>query len=170
MTMSPADLAKRRRRLKFFNSAVCALGVLVSIYAYVVETRFEHDPKYQPMCDISPHVSCTKAFNSRYGKGLGLVQRFVGADSVLVQPNSVYGVLHYSLVFVSGMLEGKPWKMVHLGLCALATVMSFYLAYILYLLRDICVVCVATYVCNFLLLAGSVSSWKLPAVRAKKKE
>lgn len=169
--MSPTDVAKRRRRLKFFNSAVCVCGVLISIYAYVVETRFERDPKYQPMCDISPHLSCTKAFNSRYGKGLGLVQRVVGPDSVLVQPNSVYGVLHYSLVFLSGMADGKRWKMVHLGLCALATVMSFYLAYILYLLRDICVVCVATYVCNFLLLGGSVRSWKLPAaVRAKKKE
>lgn len=71
----------------------------------------------------------------------------------------------------AGMADGKRWKMVHLGLSALATLMSFYLAYILYLLHDICVVCVATYVCNFLLLGGSVRSWKLPAaVRAKKKE
>lgn len=158
-----------RRRLKLFNAVVCSLGVLVSVYAYVVETRAEHDPKYVPMCDISPHVSCTVAFNSRYGKGMGLLQRFVSADSTLVQPNSVYGILFYFIVFLCGMPDGKRWDKVHFVLCVLPNIASVYLAYILYfILYDLCVVCVTTYVLNALLLAGSICRQKADNGKAKK--
>uniref|UniRef100_A0A224Z3R9 vitamin-K-epoxide reductase (warfarin-sensitive) n=1 Tax=Rhipicephalus zambeziensis TaxID=60191 RepID=A0A224Z3R9_9ACAR len=104
--MLPANPQARRSRLKIFNAVVCVVGVVVSVYAYVVETRAEEDPKYSPMCDLSPNVSCTKAFNSEYGKGMGLLQRFVGNDSVLVQPNSVYGIIFYVTVLICGMLNG----------------------------------------------------------------
>lgn len=168
LNMLPANPQARRSRLKIFNAVVCLLGVLVSVYAYIVETRAEEDPKYAPMCDLSPNVSCTKAFNSAYGKGLGLLQRFVGSDSVLVQPNSVYGIIFYVTVLICGMFDGSRWDKLHFILCILSNITSVYLAYILYfVLYDLCVVCVTTYVCNALLLIGS---WIRPsAVVAKPK-
>ncbi|KAK8777929.1 hypothetical protein V5799_020725 [Amblyomma americanum] len=168
--MLPANPPARRRCLKLFNAVVCSLGVLVSVYAYVVETRAEHDPKYAPMCDISPRVSCTVAFNSRYGKGMGLFQRFVSADSILIQPNSVYGIIFYAIVFICGMPDGKRWDQVHFALCVLSNITSVYLAYILYfILYDLCVVCVTTYVCNALLLAGSICRKRVDVDKSKKK-
>lgn len=46
-------------------AAVSALGVLISIYAFHVETRHEEDPNYEALCDISERVSCTKVFSSK---------------------------------------------------------------------------------------------------------
>lgn len=166
--MLPANLQARRRRLKIYNTVVCFLGVLVSVYAYIVETRAEHDPKYAPMCDLSPNVSCTKAFNSSYGKGLGLLQRFVGSDSILVQPNSVYGIIFYCTVLICGMFDGRRWDKLCLALCILSNITSVYLAYLLYfVLYSLCVVCVTTYVCNALLLVGSIYRLSAADVKAK---
>lgn len=43
---------------------LCLLGIGISYYAYVVETNKEKNQDYQPLCDISEHVSCSKAFMS----------------------------------------------------------------------------------------------------------
>ena len=41
------------------------IGVLLSYYTLIIEIAHERDEKSAPMCDISEHVSCTKAFLSR---------------------------------------------------------------------------------------------------------
>lgn len=43
----------------------CVVGLALSYYAYYVETSKEKDSNYEPLCDISEHVSCTKAFMSK---------------------------------------------------------------------------------------------------------
>lgn len=43
----------------------CLIGALLSYYAYTVEVKAEADHSYQAMCDISEHISCTKAFSSK---------------------------------------------------------------------------------------------------------
>jgi vitamin-K-epoxide reductase (warfarin-sensitive) len=43
---------------------MCFFGMGLSYYAYVVETSKEHDADYVAMCDISEHMSCSKAFMS----------------------------------------------------------------------------------------------------------
>jgi Vitamin K epoxide reductase family. len=45
-------------------TVVCLIGFALSYYAYVVETHKEHDESYEAMCDISEHMSCSKAFTS----------------------------------------------------------------------------------------------------------
>lgn len=62
-------------------------------------------------------ISCTKVFMSEYGKGfglfvcqndkinvknlsLGLLQKIFGDDSPLVQPNSIYGLIFYSIIML----------------------------------------------------------------------
>ncbi|KAJ8935230.1 hypothetical protein NQ314_012926 [Rhamnusium bicolor] len=77
----------------------CLIGLGLSLYAYTVELQVEMDDKYQPMCDIHPHVSCSKAFKSDYGKGMGIF----GKDSVLHKPNSLFGLMFYSMIATLGM-------------------------------------------------------------------
>ena len=41
------------------------LGLLLSIYAYYVEEKYEKDSNYKPICDIDPdRISCTKVLTS----------------------------------------------------------------------------------------------------------
>lgn len=52
------------RNMNIAISAAVILGFAVSFYAYKVERMTENDPSYEAVCDISEHVSCTKAFSS----------------------------------------------------------------------------------------------------------
>lgn len=59
---------KSHRATCYRNSlaAVSAVGVLISIYAFHVESRHEQDNTYEALCDISERVSCTKVFSSKW--------------------------------------------------------------------------------------------------------
>lgn len=46
--------------------AVCAAGILLSIYAYHVEREKERDPEHRALCDLGPWVKCSAALASRY--------------------------------------------------------------------------------------------------------
>lgn len=134
----------------FFVQILCVVGVVVSLYAYYVETKAEADDGYEAMCDLSETISCTKVFTSEYGKGFGLIQMVVGDDSPLVQPNSVYGLIFYTTVFLLG-LAGQN------DLCFYFAVVSclgsIYLACILvFVLQDTCIVCISMYIINILML------------------
>ena len=43
----------------------CVVGILVSAYAYYVETSKEKDDSFQALCDINAKVSCSKVFTSK---------------------------------------------------------------------------------------------------------
>ncbi|XP_065447572.1 vitamin K epoxide reductase complex subunit 1-like [Chrysemys picta bellii] len=45
---------------------LCALGLVLSVYALHVESSRERDPGYRAMCDLSPSVSCSKVFTSSH--------------------------------------------------------------------------------------------------------
>lgn len=76
----------------------CMIGVLFSIYALNIEMHAESDSSYEALCDISEHVSCTKVFTSKYGKGFGIIGPIFGEKSILNQPNPLYGIFFYSLI------------------------------------------------------------------------
>lgn len=132
---------------------LCVFGFILSIYALHVELSRESNPDYRAMCDLGEHVSCSKVFTSRWGRGFGLVQIFVGQDSPLNQPNSVLGILFYSLQLGLG-LSLSPKAAAFLVFASWVSVAgSLYLASILlFVLGDFCMVCVSTYVVNFALL------------------
>ncbi|XP_054108442.2 vitamin K epoxide reductase complex subunit 1-like protein 1 isoform X1 [Callithrix jacchus] len=44
--------------------AVCAAGILLSIYAYHVEREKERDPEHRALCDLGPWVKCSAALAS----------------------------------------------------------------------------------------------------------
>ena len=45
---------------------LCALGMVLSIYSVYVEVLVERMPGYQALCDISPTMSCSRVFSSRF--------------------------------------------------------------------------------------------------------
>ncbi|XP_061562300.1 vitamin K epoxide reductase complex subunit 1 [Phycodurus eques] len=132
---------------------LCVFGLILSVYALHVELSREHDPDYRAMCDLGESVSCSKVFTSRWGRGFGLVQFFVAQDSPLNQPNSVLGIIFYTLQLGLGLLLSKK-AAVFLVLSSWVSVAgSIYLASILaFVLGDFCMVCVSTYIVNFVLL------------------
>ncbi|XP_015922892.1 vitamin K epoxide reductase complex subunit 1 [Parasteatoda tepidariorum] len=150
--------------LKFIQVAtgiLCISGLILSIYAYHVETKKEEDENYTAMCDISEHMSCTAAFSSKYGKGFGLLQHVLGENSILVQPNSVYGIMFYlGFIPISEVRNLTVSRLIILVAC-ISNACSVYLAYILmFILYDFCVVCVTTYLLNALLLICSIFRYR----------
>jgi len=133
-----------------------AIGLALSLYALYVEYRASNDETYEAVCDISDQISCSKVFLSEYGKVfsyLGVVPK----DSLLDQPNALYGCVYYVLfAFVHFFYRKTPvGQLILQFLTTVSLVLCAYLAYLLtYVLRDKCIVCFATYVCNFVLFLG----------------
>ncbi|XP_024427047.3 vitamin K epoxide reductase complex subunit 1-like protein 1 [Desmodus rotundus] len=133
--------------------AVCAAGILLSIYAYHVEREKERDPEHRALCDLGPWVKCSAALASRWGRGFGLLGSIFGKDGVLNQPNSVFGLIFYILQLLLGMTASAVAALILMTSSIVSVVGSLYLAYILYfVLKEFCIICVITYVLNFILL------------------
>ncbi|OCT95078.1 vitamin K epoxide reductase complex subunit 1-like protein 1 [Xenopus laevis] len=133
--------------------AVCVLGIVLSIYAFHVEREKERDPGYKAICDFNEWVHCSTVLSSRWGRGFGMLGSIFGKDSLINQPNSVFGLVFYLLQMVLGMTVSAVAALVLMTSSIVSVVGSVYLAYILYfVLKDFCVICVITYLLNFILL------------------
>uniref|UniRef100_A0A665UN05 vitamin-K-epoxide reductase (warfarin-sensitive) n=1 Tax=Echeneis naucrates TaxID=173247 RepID=A0A665UN05_ECHNA len=132
---------------------LCVFGLMLSVYALHVELSRESDPDYRAMCDLGESVSCSKVFTSRWGRGFGLVQFFVAQDSPLNQPNSLLGIIFYTLQMALGLSLSKKAALFLVFSSWVSVAGSLYLASILaFVLGDFCMVCVSTYIINFALL------------------
>ncbi|TSK14507.1 Vitamin K epoxide reductase complex subunit 1-like protein 1 [Bagarius yarrelli] len=132
---------------------LCVLGLILSVYALHVELSRESDPDYRAMCDLAESVSCSKVFTSRWGRGFGLVQLFAEKDSILNQPNSVLGIIFYTLQLGLGQMMSSTAATYLVMGSWVSVAGSIYLASILvFVLGDFCMVCVSTYIINFALL------------------
>ncbi|XP_017776325.1 PREDICTED: vitamin K epoxide reductase complex subunit 1-like protein 1 [Nicrophorus vespilloides] len=128
----------------------CILGLALSIYAFFVESMAERDDDYRAMCDLSEHMSCTKVFKSDYARGFGIFGRLFGKESFFNKPNSLTGILSYSLLATLAQSNSLLMTKISYAMIVLSNLMSVYLAYVLYfILYDLCVVCVSMYVVNF---------------------
>uniref|UniRef100_UPI003AAAAEAA vitamin K epoxide reductase complex subunit 1 n=1 Tax=Centroberyx gerrardi TaxID=166262 RepID=UPI003AAAAEAA len=138
------------RKMRIF---LCVFGLILSVYALHVELSRERNPEYRAMCDLGESVSCSKVFTSRWGRGFGLVQFFVDQDSALNQPNSVLGIIFYTLQLGLGLSVCKRAALFLVFSSWVSVAGSLYLAAILtFVLGDFCMVCVSTYIVNFALL------------------
>ncbi|KAK3915877.1 Vitamin K epoxide reductase complex subunit 1-like protein 1 [Frankliniella fusca] len=136
---------------------LCAAGVGASYYSVFVEKALEQNEKYQALCDINEQVSCTKVFGTKYAKGFGVVGKYLGEKHILNQPNGVYGIVFYALLAFLSLVNISFLVNIQLLLAFLSNGMSVYLGYLLvYVIKSICVVCVATYVINFLILVFTI--------------
>ncbi|XP_076844002.1 vitamin K epoxide reductase complex subunit 1 [Brachyhypopomus gauderio] len=135
------------------RAVLCCLGIVLSVYALHVELSRESNPEYRAFCDLAESVSCSKVFTSRWGRGFGLLQVFIAKDSALNQPNSLLGIVFYTVQLGLGQMASRKAAQVLVMMSWLSTLGSVYLAAILVLvLGDFCVVCVSTYLINFALL------------------
>ncbi|KAJ8043613.1 Vitamin K epoxide reductase complex subunit 1-like protein 1 [Holothuria leucospilota] len=140
---------------------LCIAGIGLSLYAFNVETKKESDKDYTAMCDIGDRISCSKVFTSKYGRGFGLIEPILGKDNFLNVPNSIYGLVFYSLQMYLCTVHTPRASLFMLVNSLLSNAGSIYLACILYfVLEDACVVCISTYMVNFLLLLLSVMKWR----------
>uniref|UniRef100_A0A1A8D7Z4 vitamin-K-epoxide reductase (warfarin-sensitive) n=1 Tax=Nothobranchius kadleci TaxID=1051664 RepID=A0A1A8D7Z4_NOTKA len=143
-------LPRWERKARVF---LCLFGLCLSVYALHVEISRERDPDYRAMCDLGESVSCSKVFTSRWGRGFGLVQFFVDKDSPLNQPNSLLGIIFYTLQMGLGLSPSRKAALALVLSSWVSMAGSLYLASILaFVLGDFCMVCVSTYIVNFALL------------------
>lgn len=57
-------MAETKLTINFSMIVASIVGLALSVYAFNVEARMEYDKKYSPICDMSTHMSCSKAFKS----------------------------------------------------------------------------------------------------------
>ncbi|XP_043910158.1 vitamin K epoxide reductase complex subunit 1-like protein 1 [Protopterus annectens] len=132
---------------------VCILGVLLSLYAFHIEREKERDENYRALCDVNEWIRCSTVFVSRWGRGFGLLGSVFGRDSAVNQPNSVFGIIFFVLQMLLGMTVSAVAALILMTSSIVSVLGSLYLAYILYfVLRDFCIICVATYLLNVVLL------------------
>ncbi|KAI5644304.1 vitamin K epoxide reductase family domain-containing protein [Phthorimaea operculella] len=117
------------------------LGVLASTYALFVELKADGNPGYKAMCDIGEMASCTRVLTSPYSKGFGLLDTGI--------PNPIFGVLYYCLMIFLSTFDQVTMARFQFLLSLAALSSSVYLAGLLiFVLHDICVVCISTYLVN----------------------
>jgi len=145
----------------FNNAFLAIIGLLLSAYSIYVKKELEHatnDPDgedFQALCDIEAiGASCSTVFSLPEGKMLsyfGLVPQ----GHILDVPNGFLGMLFYSYTLIrhyTGKLSlGRQLLFttaVNILTSSLAIASSAFLARKLYIIREICVVCIATHFIN----------------------
>ena len=130
------------------------LGLAASSAATYVHYNLIENPDYSSFCDINATVSCKAAYLSRYGSVAGV-------------PVAVGGVLFFAWVLLmvwgsrgkSRIQDSAPAYIFAVSTLALAVVL--YLAYAsFFILKEVCPLCVATYVAviGVFVISGGASS------------
>jgi len=125
------------------------LGLFLSIYALNVEIQSHKDKSYHALCDSSSGwYSCTQVFNSPPGHLLSY-WNLVSTNSILNIPNAALGVIFYTAMLISQTsFPSMIW--LQQSMSTMAVLASIYLLYVLvFVLKDICLVCLATHLINF---------------------
>lgn len=138
------------------------LGVLASLYAMYVERQGSTNKEYVALCDINNSMSCSRVLKSEYAK-LGRFMFGLRADHPLNVPNTYFGLVFYIGVMMYSIYPFMffPFSSHLLFFASVLSIgASCVLAYILaFVLRDVCLVCMTTYVINALILY--YSWWEL---------
>ena len=121
---------------------LAAIGFFLSYYALSVEKNFKRKENYKPICDINDTISCSRAFNSKWGSLAGF-------------PNPKIGTLVYAAIF---LLIANNFIFPVILLSIISLVVSIFLAYIQYFkLKVFCFVCTSIYIVNILLVYFSIT-------------
>jgi uncharacterized membrane protein/protein-disulfide isomerase len=140
-------------------AAFSALGLAASAAATWVHYQLLVNPGYTSFCDINATVSCKQAYLSRYGSVAGV-------------PVAVGGIVFFTLVLLllwagrkgSPAADSAPSYIFTLSTIGLAVVL--YLGYAsFFILKEVCPLCVATYVAVIGLFIVSGGARALPISR-----
>lgn len=135
-----------------FRGVLAVIGVSVCVYTLHTETSLIPNPNHKASCS-SRHMSCKAALLSKYGRGFGLVEDYLGKDSILNIPNPIIDLAFYYFVLMACFMPDNITVLKVLSVCAAVVAMlNVYLGYLLFLMNDICVVCIISYVVNFHIL------------------
>uniref|UniRef100_A0A6B2LP68 vitamin-K-epoxide reductase (warfarin-sensitive) n=1 Tax=Arcella intermedia TaxID=1963864 RepID=A0A6B2LP68_9EUKA len=127
------------------------MGILVSLYGIYVEVNASNDSSFSSWCDLSSYISCSKVLTSEYSRIIAKIFR-LPEEHPLNVPNTYIGILFYLAVLVYPIYPFTlvPYrKNLFFIASSISLMFCIYLAYILYfVLEDLCLVCVSTYVVN----------------------
>lgn len=144
----PFDVAQKPlRRLWTFAASVSAVGIGLAVELTQIHVRVHADPTTQSFCTLSEHVSCDKTAQSAFATLLGV-------------PTSLWGLLVYSVIFVLCVLGWRLRRVfvivpfVALSIVCALTAISLAVASIV--LRNLCILCLVTWVVDFTLLLLAV--------------
>ena len=157
-------------------------GMGLSLYALHVESQHDNylHGSFESLCDIKPFKllgfefpksSCSEVFSHPAGKiwsYLGLIPK----DSVLDQPNALYGFVFYVFIAIASFAK-KNVAVAHAALLfgTFSVALSAYLAYTLaFVMHHFCVLCVSTYVCNTGIFADGYSNLRVLRKAAKERK
>jgi uncharacterized membrane protein/protein-disulfide isomerase len=139
------------------------LGLVASVMATWVHYHLVADPGYSSFCDINAVVSCSQAYLSRYGSIAGV-------------PVALAGAIFFTLVLLlvwAGSRQPIVGDAVVSYVFALSTIglaAVLYLAYAsFFVLREVCPMCVATYVAviGLFIVSGGASKLSMAALAGR---
>ena len=135
----------------FTAALACALlGLIASVAAAYVHYQLALAPGYESFCDVNATLSCTQAYQSAYGRLLGLPVSVLGAG---------YFVGVSGLLLLGRRLDALASYLLVLALVGLVFVI--YLAWAtIFVLGTLCLLCLATYaaVVGLFFIAGAAAS------------
>lgn len=111
------------------------IGILVSLYALRVQFKLKKK-SYEPWCDISDRISCSKAFQS--------VQA-----TVFKIPNTIAGIVLFTIIIILGIID-QTKAILYVSLAMLPV--NIYLLTILLKQRNFCIICVAMHAISLSIL------------------
>ena len=168
LAASGSTAAGNARRWQIMG--LCALGCALGLYALHVGTMANSPPPvgrsgaagFRAWCDFSVGASCSSVARSQYGVGLGIIKAR-GPFGFLALPNALYGVMYYVAMFVTqlpGTFSVARARQIALLLSGSALLGSVWLGFLLtFVIKNLCVVCVATYAVNGALFKLSLKDY-----------
>jgi len=113
---------------------LAVIGFLIASYTLYVRHKLKAGD-YKPVCDISETISCSRAIESEYA-------------TTLILPNALLGLGYYAVTFILAFINLR-----FVFYLAIPSVLfTIYLMYISFKMKNACLVCIATYIVNFLIL------------------
>ena len=132
-------------------------GLAVSLTSLYVHYQLLVDPGYASFCDVSETVNCQHAYLSRYGSFYGVPTALFGA----IWFGAVLALAFLDLAAPAQVRESVPLYLFVASTIGLAVVL--YMAYAaFFVLKAVCVLCLATYVAVVGLFVVSGLSRSMP--------
>jgi protein-disulfide isomerase/uncharacterized membrane protein len=137
------------RRSWILAGILCLVGIGLAAELTLVHARVKANPATRSFCTLSEHVSCDRTAQSAYATFLGV-------------PMSLWGLLTYALLLVLTVWGWRSRKTLALApfaaislFCAL---MALLMAYFSVVIRNLCIVCLASWIVDFALVGVA---WKM---------
>jgi vitamin-K-epoxide reductase (warfarin-sensitive) len=132
------------------------MGIALSLYSMHVEIeKARYGDAYKPACDLTEEIKCSKALAGEHTHILVETFGISRQHGPLYQSNATLGLAFFLAVFLISLppfnrLPLHSFAIFISGILSLGAAL-FFGYYLFFVLRDMCPVCLATYVVNILL-------------------